>query len=100
MGGALFQIRPCSQFFDLKVQLPPKSTVRNISLTDVKGTYGAWAIFFGMQEQTTIDGILLKNMSVNIENTDLKTVDVKNLKIENVKVNGKAFSLKSMEMQK
>lgn len=94
-GGALIEVRPWKQFFDLKGQTPPKSTVRNVTLTDVKGTYGSLGEIQGNPNQTEIDGITLKNIDVQVKNEELKTVDVKNLKIENVKVNGKAFAMKN-----
>lgn len=92
-GGALFQVRPWTQFFDLKGQPPPKSTVRNVTLTNVKGTYGSMGEIQGNPNQTEISDITLKNIDVKVKNENLKTVDVKNLKIQNVKVNGKSFSL-------
>lgn len=94
-GGSLIEVRPWRQFFDLKGQPPPKSTVRNVTLTNVKGTYGALGEIQGNPNQTEIDGITLKNIDVQVKNEELKAVDVKNLKIENVKVNGKPFALKN-----
>lgn len=92
-GGALLQVRPWSQFFDLKGQTPPNSTVKNVTLENVKGTFGALGEIFGTQGQTTIDGITLKNIDVQLKNAELKAVGVKNLQIRNVKVNGKSFAL-------
>lgn len=92
-GGMLGQIRPWSQYFDLKGQEPPKAFVRNISLTNVKGTYGTLGDIFGTEGQTTIDGILLKNIDVKLQDENMKVVGVKNLKFQNVKVNGKPFSV-------
>lgn len=93
-GGALLQVRPWSQFFDLKGQPPPKSTVKNITLTNVKGNYGAFGEIQGNPNQTEIDGITLKNIDVQLKNGELKAVDVKNLQVKNVKVNGKPFASK------
>lgn len=79
----------------MKGQPPPKSIVRNITLENVKGNYGAFGEIQGNPNQTTIDGITLKNIDVQLKNAELKTVDVKKLEIKNVKVNGKPFVSKS-----
>jgi polygalacturonase len=92
-GGALVEVRPWRQFFDLKGQPPPKSTVRNITLSDVKGSYGSLGEIQGNPGQTEISDITLKNIDVQVKNGNLKAVDVKNLKIKNVKVNGKELAL-------
>lgn len=94
-GGALLQVRPWSQFFDLKGQPPPQSFVKNITLENVKGVYGAFGEIQGNPNQTEIDGITLKNIDVQLKNADLKTVNVKNLQIKNVKVNGNPYSQKN-----
>lgn len=93
--GAIFEIRPWKQFFDLKGQSPPNSTVRNITISNIKGTFGSFGEIQGNPGQTMIDGISLKNVDVKIKDENLKTVDVKNLKMKNVKVNGKPFVLKN-----
>jgi hypothetical protein len=86
-------VRPWRQFFDLKGQPPPKSTVRNITLSDVKGSYGSLGEIQGNPGQTEISDITFKNIDIQVKNGNLKAVDVKNLKISNVKVNGKEFAL-------
>jgi polygalacturonase len=92
--GAMFEIRPWKQFFDLKGQTPPNSIVRNITISNIKGTFGSFGEIQGNAGQTTIDGISLKNIDVQIKDDKLKVVDVKNLKMRNVKVNGKPFEAK------
>ena len=89
--GALIEVRPWKQFFDLKGQPPPNSIVRNISMTGVKGTYGSFGEIQGNPGQTTISGITLENIDVKLKDESLKAVDVKDFKIKNVRVNGKAF---------
>jgi alpha-L-rhamnosidase len=93
--GAIFEIRPWRQFFDLKGQPPPNSIVRNITISNIKGTFGSFGEIQGNAGQTTIDGISLKNVDVQVKDDKLKVVDVKNLKAKNVKVNGKPFELKN-----
>jgi polygalacturonase len=91
--GAIFEVRPWSQFFDLKGQAPPKSIVRNITISNIKGNYGSFGEIQGNPGQTTISDIKLEKIDVRLKNENLKTVEVKNLRIKQVKVNGKPFSL-------
>ncbi len=96
-AGTILQVQPWRQFFDLKGQPPPKSVVRNVTLSNVKGTYGSFGTLQGNPGQTEIGDITLENIDVRLKNEELKAVDVKNLKIEKVTVNGKPFSLKPAE---
>lgn len=96
-SGAMIEVRPWKQFFDLKGQPPPQSVVRNVSISNIKGTYGSFGEIQGNPGQTSISDIKLENIDVQLTNAELKTVDVKNLRIKNVKVNGKPFQLKSIE---
>lgn len=92
--GAIFQVRPWMQFFDLKGQPPPKSIVRNVTLRNIKGNFGSFGDIQGNPGQTTISDIKLENIDVQLKNEKLNSVDVKNLRMKNVKVNGKPFTLK------
>lgn len=96
-AGTIFQVRPWSQFFDLKGQPPPKSYVRNVTLTNIKGRYGSFGEIQGNPGQTEIDGITLDNVDVRLKTEELKAVDVKKLKLKKVTVNGKPFALKPAE---
>lgn len=91
--GTIFQVRPWMQFFDLQGQAPPKSFLRNITLSDIKGRYGAFGEIQGNSGQTEIGEITLKNIALRLLDENLKAVDVNHLKIENVTVNGKPLSL-------
>jgi polygalacturonase len=91
--GALIEVRPWRQFFDLKGQPPPNSVVRNISMTNVRGSYGSFGEIQGNPNQTTISNIKLENIDVQLKNEGLKAVNVKDLRLKNVKVNGKPFTL-------
>ena len=96
-GGNILQVRPWTQYFDLKGQPPPKSVVRNVTISNVRGSYGSFGILQGNPGQTEIGDITLKNIDVRLTNEQFKVVDVKNLKVEKVNVNGKPFSLKPAE---
>jgi alpha-L-rhamnosidase len=95
--GTILDGQPWMQFFDLKGQPPPKSVVRNVTLSNIKGRYGAFGTLRGNPGQTEICDTTLENIDVQLENEKLRAVQVKNLRIENVKVNGSPFSLKLVE---
>lgn len=90
--GTIFQVKPWTQFFDLKGQLPPKSAVRNVTLSGIKGRFGSFGTIEGNPAQTDISGITLENIAVQLTEEKLKADTVKNLKMENVTVNGKPIS--------
>ncbi|MBV8856948.1 MAG: exopolygalacturonase [Acidobacteria bacterium] len=92
-AGSLVEVRPWRQFFDLQGQPPPKSVVRNVTLSNVRGSYGSFGELQGNPGQTEISDITLENIDVRLKNEKLNAVDVKNLKVEHVTVNGKPFSL-------
>lgn len=96
-AGTIFQVRPWRQFFDLKGQPPPKSVVRHVTLSNVKGSYGSLGEIQGNPGQTEISDIKLENIDVRLKDENLKVVDVRNLKLGNVTVNGRPFSLKPAE---
>lgn len=95
--GAIFEVRPWKQFFDLKGQPPPKSILRNVTVSNIKGSYGSFGEIQGNPGQTAISDIKIENIDVRLKDENLKSVDVKNLRVKNVKVNGKPFTLKSAE---
>ena len=86
-GGVIFNIAPWSQYFDLKGQLPPKSSVRNISITNVKGTGSSLGKIVGNPD-TEFGTILLKDVDVQLKATTFDITELKGLKFENVVVNG------------
>ncbi|MFL6332456.1 MAG: glycoside hydrolase family 28 protein [Pyrinomonadaceae bacterium] len=95
--GTILQVQPWTQFFDLKGQPPPKSVVRNVTLSNVRGSYGSFGTLQGNPGQTEISGITLENIDVQLKNEKLNAVDVKDLKVRKVTVNGKPYSLKPAE---
>ena len=92
-GGVILSVQPWNQYFDLKGQQPPKSIVRNVTLSEIKGCYGSFGVFKNIPRQSDISDITLKDLNVQLKNEKLNGCDqVKNLKLENVTVNGKAFT--------
>jgi alpha-L-rhamnosidase len=88
--GTIVQVLPWKQYFDLKGQPPPKSIVRNVTLSNVRGTYGSFGDLRGNAGQTEISDVTIEDVDVTLKNANLNAVNVKNLKLENVIVNGKS----------
>jgi polygalacturonase len=88
-AGVIFNIAPWSQYFDLKGQLPPKSAVRNITVTNVKGSGSSLGKILGNPD-TEFGDILLKNVDVQLKSPAFDITNLKGLKFENVVINGAA----------
>ncbi|HEX8119455.1 MAG TPA: hypothetical protein VF521_19405, partial [Pyrinomonadaceae bacterium] len=91
-AGAIMAVLPWTQYFDLKGQPPPKSVVRGVTLSNVRGTYGSFGTLQGNAGQTDISDITLEDIDVRLKDERLKAVGVRNLKVEHVNVNGKPFT--------
>ena len=91
-SGAIFKISPWKQYFDLKGQQPPKSTVRFITIENVKGSCGSFGEITGTPD-TTFGDILLKNVDVKMKDTNFEPQGINTLRFENVTVNGTTMSV-------
>lgn len=83
----ILSIAPWTQYFDLKGQAPPKSLIRNISITNIKGS-GAAIGKVGGNPDTDFGDITLKNINVTLKNTDFDVSRFKQVTFENIVVNG------------
>ncbi|CAN5703898.1 glycosyl hydrolase family 28 protein [soil metagenome] len=90
-GGVIFNISPWSQYFDLKGQLPPKSVVRNITVTNVTGTGNSSIGKIIGNPDTEFGDVILKNVDVQLKSNALELRNIHTLKFENVIVNGVAM---------
>lgn len=90
-GGVIFKISPWTQYFDLKGQAPPKSSIRDVKISNIKGSGSSFGEITG-HDQATIKDIELKNADLQLKSTDLKLGNVQDLKFKNVKINGKKFT--------
>ncbi|MEA3188113.1 MAG: hypothetical protein QOD99_1943, partial [Chthoniobacter sp.] len=89
--GAIFNVSSWKQYFDLQGQPEPKSIVRNVTISGVKGSFGSFGKIVG-NTGTEISDIVVKDMDVKLKNANLEIGDVKGLKFENVVVNGAPMS--------
>jgi alpha-L-rhamnosidase len=87
--GSVIQIAPWTQYFDLQGEPPPTGAVRNVTISDIKGSCTSLGSIRGNE------GSAIEN--ITIENVDLKTTakpqlsTVKNLVLKNVVLNGEAY---------
>jgi polygalacturonase len=65
-GGRIMLIQPWSQYKDLKGAAPPKSIVRNVTLRDVTGRFGAFGTIKPNVGQTAISDIRIEGMRVQL----------------------------------
>jgi alpha-L-rhamnosidase len=88
--GNVISIAPWTQYFDLQGHAPPTQSVRNVTISGVKGSCTSLGTMRGNK------GNVIEN--VTLENIDIKTTapkpnysEVKNLVVKDVKINGEAF---------
>jgi polygalacturonase len=91
-AGPILSVQPWSQYFNLQGETPPKSVVRNVSLTGIKGHFSAFGTIKPNPGQTEISDVLLKDFDVVLEQDKLAATGVTDLKFENVIVNGQPQS--------
>ncbi len=91
--GQIFEVRPWMQYFDLKGQPRPKSTVRNVTVNGIKGSFGSFGVIRGNPGQTTLSGFKLENINVQLRNPKLTVAPGIGVTVENVIVNNKPFTL-------
>ena len=88
--GQLFDVKPWTQFFDLKGQPPPSRAVRNVTIKNITGSYGALGTIHG-NKGDAIEDITLADIDVKLARPDFDLGPVKNFTANNVKVNGLPF---------
>ena len=88
--GTLINISPWSQYEDLRGQPRPVHTVRNITLRDIKGTFGSFGTI-RPNSGDVIEDLTLEHIDVTLKNPEPKFAGVKNLVVKNVKVNGAEY---------
>ena len=89
--GALIAVAPWSQYFDLQGHSQPTRTARNISISNVKGTFGSFGSVGGGPGDV-IDKLTFENIDVTLNNARPRFSAVTNLVIKDVKVNGEAYT--------
>ena len=90
--GALLSVQPWKQYTDLRGLPPPRSVVRNLMVSRVRGTYGSFGTIRGNPGQTEIDGVTLENIELRLDKPKLDAPDAKNLRMRDVVINGAQVS--------
>lgn len=91
--GPIFDVRPWKQYFDLKGQPPPRSTVRNVTVNGIHGSFGSFGIIRGNPGQSTLSGFTLENMDVQLSDPRLAVDNAIDVAVKNVTVNHQPFVL-------
>lgn len=90
-SATLLSVAPWSQYFDLKGQAPPKSLVRNITINNVKGSGSSLGVLKG-NPGTTFGSFVIKNVNLQVKNSNFTPLGFEGFKLENVIVNGKPIT--------
>jgi polygalacturonase len=91
--GTLIKVDPWTQYETIPAgRQRPSHTVRNISLTNIKGTFGTFGnitpVVFQGAQLDTIEKITLENIDLKLTNAVPNFRGVKELVVKNVKING------------
>ncbi len=89
--GSLISIEPWKQYFDLKGYPSPPRAVRNLTLKNIKGTFGSFGVIHG-NAGDVIENVTLEDIDVTLKTAEPKIVDVKNLTVRHVRLNGKEYA--------
>lgn len=86
-GGRLLKVQPWSQFFDLGGEPPPRVSVKNVTVRNVRGTIGGVGTLL-THETAMIEGFTLENVDVKAADARLAIASGVELTVREVKVNG------------
>ena len=89
--GSVLLVRPWTQYVDLKGAAPPQSVVRNISLSNISGSFVGFGSVRPNPGQTTIGNILFKDCDLQLAKPELAVADGVPVMFENVRVNGQPY---------
>ena len=65
-GGRILLVEPWGQYADLQGMPPPKSTVRNVTLSGITGRFGSFGIVRPNPGQTRLGAIRVSNLTVDL----------------------------------
>ncbi|QJE02449.1 exopolygalacturonase [Massilia forsythiae] len=91
--GSVIGMQPWTQYVDLGGAAPPQSVVRNVTLSRIRGRFGALGTIKPNPGQTRIDGIVLKDVDLQLAKAGLDVSGASGVRLENVVVNGNPVSL-------
>jgi len=94
--GQLFSIDPWTQYFDLKGQPRPHSTVRNVTASNITGSYDSLGSLKG-HDHAKVSDVTLENINLKLKSERIRLGTVENLVFKNVIVNGKPLEAPSQQ---
>ncbi len=95
--GSILEIRPWTQYFDLQGQPAPKSIIRNVTFSGIRGRFSSLGRASGNPGQTDISDITFSDLNVKLNQTKLRDGDtVRGLNFTRVIVNGEPVTPPSM----
>lgn len=89
--GAVLLVRPWTQYVDLKGAAPPLSIVRNISLSNISGSFVGFGSVRPNPGQTEIGNIVIKDCDLVLAKPELVLADGLPVVFDNVRVNGQPY---------
>jgi len=90
--GTLIGFAPWSQYETLQGRPKPQHTVRNISLTNIHGTFGSFGSISPAIPADVITDITLKDITLQLRTPAPNFRGVTGLKVDNVKINGSDYT--------
>lgn len=92
--GAVLLVRPWTQYVDLKGAAPPLSIVRNISLSNISGSFVGFGSVRPNPGQTEIGNIVIKDCDLKLVQPELAVAGGVPVVFDNVQVNGQPYGLR------
>jgi polygalacturonase len=92
--GSILEIRPWTQYFDLQGQPAPKSIIRKVTFSGIRGRFSSLGRASGNPGQTDISDITFADFDVKLGRSKLRDGDaVRDLTFTNVIINGEPVSV-------
>ena len=89
-AGQLISVAPWKQYFDLQGQPSPARSVRDVTISNITGSFGGFGTIQG-NAGDVIDNILLENIDVKLTSPTPRIVGVTDFVVRNVKINGTEY---------
>jgi polygalacturonase len=89
--GRVFDVRPWTQFFDLKGHPLQPSVVRNLTVRNLRGRFGSLGVLNG-NPFDTIENVVLENLQLTLTDEKFERGEIAGLVVRDVLVNEKPFT--------
>lgn len=89
--GAFVSMQPWTQYLDLKGLAPPRSVVRDVTFSGLRGRFGSFGVVSGNPGQTEIMAVRFKDVDVNFVRPKLGVWAGSEVYFDHVNVNGSPY---------